>query len=281
MEREVAFPSSMVDRITPATTDEDRAGLTSEYGIVDRWPVVSEPFRQWVIEDEFCQGRPPWESAGALITDDVTPYEQLKLRVLNAGHSTLAYLAALAGYELVDQVMEDPWFAGFLTQFLHDEVIPVLPPVPGVDVRAYTEEIIERFSNPAIRDQVSRLCLDGSSKFPTFLMPTIRAQLEGGGPIELSALALAGWCQYLLGKSDSGADLDLAADSKLDSAVAHARSSVTEPAAFLGFTEVFGEVGSHPRIQEAFVMALISLRQHGSRTTLKEWLANGDGGRSV
>jgi mannitol 2-dehydrogenase len=164
----------MVDRITPATTDADRAFLVQEYGLDDGWPVVTEPFRQWVIEDDFVAGRPPWEDLDVTVTRDVEPYELMKLRLLNAGHSTMAYLAALAGIEFVHEAVHDPQIGRFLRSFLEHEAGPVLPDIPGIDVEAYQAKLIERFSNPAIGDQISRLCLDGSAKFPKFLMPTVR-----------------------------------------------------------------------------------------------------------
>lgn len=268
LERDGAFPNSMVDRITPATTSSDRGMLVSEYGLNDGWPVMTEPFRQWVIEDEFSLGRPPWEEVGAMVTSDVAPYERMKLRVLNAGHSTLAYLAALAGHELVHEATADPLFARFLGTFLREEAVPVLPPVPDIDIESYVTEVITRFSNPSIRDQIARLCLDGSSKFPTFLIPTIRAQLEVGGPIEMSAMALAGWCHYLAGKDDAGREIQPAPDSMIETAISYARASVERPEAFLGFAEVFGDLASSQRLRETFEASLRSLRTNGARATL-------------
>lgn len=269
---EVAFPNSMVDRITPATDNSDRTHLETEYGLIDRWPVVAEPFRQWVIEDSFSQGRPRWEDAGALITADVTPYELLKLRLLNAGHSTIAYLGALAGYEHVDSVMGNPEFALFLERFLDEEASPVLPRVSGVDVADYKRTLIGRFSNPAIRDQVARLCLDGSSKFPIFVLPTIAAQISSGGSTRFAALALAGWCQYLLGVDDSGNEMRLAADPRMKEAQSYARSSLQEAAAFLEFAEVFPkDLASHAGFRSDFADALQSIRIRGSLATVAAW----------
>lgn len=271
--RDVAFPNSMVDRITPATQDAHRSLLSAEYGLADRWPVVAEPFRQWVIEDTFPAGRPPWEDAGALLTDDVEPYEVLKLRLLNAGHSTMAYLAALAGYTAVDRIMADDDFALYVKRFLDQEAGPVLPAVPGVDIEAYKADIVERFSNPAIGDQVSRLCLDGSSKFPVFLMPTIRAQLRANGNVPLAALALAGWCQYLLGADDAGRLLPVADDPRQDVASRFAAASLREPLAFLDFAAVFpNDVASHQSFRSDFTRALASLRSRGAQTTVAEWV---------
>ena len=195
----VTFPNSMVDRITPQTTDADRAFLSEQYGLVDRWPVVAEPFIQWVIEDDFAAGRPPYEEVGVLMTDDVRPYETLKLRILNAGHSVITYLAALAGHTYIHEIMASPPLARYLQQFHDQEATPSLPPVRGIDVSQYKRVVAERFANPEVRDQVARVCQDGTSKWPKFLVPTVESQLEQGGQVKLSALALASWCQYLLG----------------------------------------------------------------------------------
>jgi len=273
VERYVAFPNSMVDRITPATSDADRAFLRDEYGLIDRWPVVSETFSQWVIEDVFPYGRPSFDDAGALFTSDVGPYETLKLRLLNAGHSTLAYLAALRGIEFVHQVMQDPLFARFLQRFHDDEAGPSLPPVVGIDVEAYKATVRERFANPEVGDQVARICLDGSSKFPKFLIPTIESQLDRGDRIALGALALAGWCQYLIGTDDQGGVLKLAPDPLLESVCDQPRAPVETPAAFLRFGEVFGKrLPLDPVFVPAFVDALVSLRTVGTQATLKRWL---------
>ena len=265
----VSFPNSMVDRITPATSDSDRTWLASAYGFEDRWPVVTEPFRQWVVEDNFAGERPPLEDLDIIITDDVEPYEFMKLRLLNASHSCLAYLSALAGIETVDEAMAQPFIARYVRAFLDDESKPVLPPVAGIDIDAYNDSLIERFSNPAIGDQISRLCLDGSAKFPKFLMPTVRAQVEAGGPVALSSLALAGWCQYLLGVDGNGDAINLAADPNLAEAVAHAERSVDDPAAFLEFTPVFGaDLADSEAFRTTFVAALQQIRTVGVRSAI-------------
>jgi len=230
---------------------------------------VSEPFRQWVIEDSFDRDRPPWEEVGVTVTSDVEPFELMKLRMLNAGHSCMAYLAALAGIERVDSAMEEPRIDRFLRRFLESEAGPVLPQIPGIDVPAYTASLLERFSNPAIGDQISRLCLDGSAKFPKFLLPTVRAQLARGGPVDLSALALAGWCAYLLGVADDGAAISHASDPDLETARSYAAASAKEPSRFLAYRSVFGDdLPLEPRFVEAFGTALRSLRSLGVRSTL-------------
>jgi mannitol 2-dehydrogenase len=271
--RNVAFPNSMVDRITPQTTEADRDFLADQYGLVDRWPVVAETFIQWVIEDEFPYGRPPYEDVGVLVTDDVRPYETLKLRILNAGHSTLTYMAALVGHTYIHEIMADPPMASYLRRFHDDEATPSLPPVAGIDVTDYKRVVAERFANPQVRDQVARVCLDGTSKWPKFLVPTIESQLDTGGEIKLSALALAGWCQYLLGRDDEGNDISISPDPRLAEAQEYARESVSEPAAFLGFSDVFGSrIPADPRFVSAFIDALESLRERGTHRTLERWL---------
>jgi mannitol 2-dehydrogenase len=269
----------MVDRITPATTDADRVWLAHEYGIADGWPVVSEPFRQWVIEDSFEGDRPPWEEVGVTVTSDVEPYELMKLRLLNAGHSCMAYLAALAGIERVDSAMAEPRVDRFLRRFLVTEAGPVLPQIPGIDVPVYMASLLERFANPAIGDQISRLCLDGSAKFPKFLLPTVRAQLARGGPVDLSALALAGWCAYLLGRADDGSAITLASDPDLESARSYATNSTEEPSNFLEYRSVFGDdLPRDPRFVESFTKALRSLRVVGVRSTLDVLVPDGKQG---
>ncbi len=265
----VSFPNSMVDRITPATADSDRAWLAETEGINDHWPVVAEPFIQWVVEDAFAGDRPPLEKIDVIVTSEVEPYEFMKLRLLNAGHSCLAYLSALLGIEKVHEAMADDHIRRFVSSFLHLEAQPVLEAVPGVDVDAYIATLIERFSNPNIGDQISRLCLDGSAKFPKFLLPTIVEQLKVGGPIQLASLALAGWCQYLSGTTEDGASIDLADDPRLDSAVELARASETNPAAFLTFGAVFdGDLASSPEFTAAFVGTLELLRSKGVRESI-------------
>ncbi|MEM9467567.1 MAG: mannitol dehydrogenase family protein [Actinomycetota bacterium] len=267
----VSFPNSMVDRITPATTDDDRRWLAETHGIVDAWPVATEPFRQWVVEDAFAGDRLPFDRLDVLTTSDVEPYELMKLRLLNSGHSCLAYLAALDGLDTVDTAMATPHLRSFLEAFLSREAQPVLPPISGIDIDAYTTSLLERFSNPNIGDQISRLCLDGTAKFPKFLLPTVRNQLSTGGPIRLAALALAGWCEYLTGPGDT-----LANDPRLDEARAFAARSTSEPATFLSFREVFGDdLATADRFVESFVNALGHLRERGVRSAVEDALSEG------
>ena len=279
IEAEVAFPNGMVDRITPSTTAADRDWLLTERGLIDRWPVVAEPFRQWALENAFAGDAPPLADVGVLVTGDVEPYELLKLRLLNASHSCLAYLAALAGFEYVDRVMATSEFRAFVDRFMYDEAIPALPVVPGVDVEEYADELVGRFSNAAIGDQVARLCLDGSSKFPKFLLPTVRFHLERGGSVRFAALALAGWCQYLRGFDDAGRPIEISHDPRSAELRGYAEASEADPRAFIDFVPVFGrDLIADDRFVTAFTDALQSLRDVGVRSTLDEAVKQGPNG---
>jgi mannitol 2-dehydrogenase len=255
----------MVDRITPVTTDADREWLVRTYGIVDRWPVVAEPFRQWVVEGHFVSGRPQWEDAGVLFTDDVRSWELYKLRMLNATHSTMAYLCALAGIVYVDEAMTTPTVRAYSERFLAGEAIPSLKPIPGHPREDYAATVVERFTNTGVRDQIARLCIDGTAKFPTFLMPTIEHHLASGGPIERGALALAGWARYL----GTVPPAEQAADASADLARQHAAAALTDPARFLDFDRVFSPaVRDDERFREAFVAAYRSIADRGALETM-------------
>jgi mannitol 2-dehydrogenase len=235
VEENCSFPNSMVDRITPVTADADREWLLESTGIEDTWPVVAEPFRQWVVEDKFAAGRPPWEDVGALVTDRVHDWELYKLRMLNAGHSCMAYLSALAGITYVHEAMAVPAVQTFLEDLLHREAMPTLVEIPGHPREDYIASVLERFANGGVRDQIARVCIDGSAKFPTFLIPTIVRQLEIDGPIERAATALAGWARYL-GVVDPA---DQSFDAAGDTARRYAADALADSQAFLGYDAVF------------------------------------------
>ena len=277
IEANIAFPNSMVDRITPATVDADREWLLDEYGIVDRWPVVTEPFIQWVVEDNFAGDRLPLEDLDVIVTTDVEPYEQMKLRLLNAGHSCIAYLAALEGIDTVDKALATPHLRRYLEYFLRIEAQPFVADVPGIDLDEYVSSLLERFSNPSIGDQISRLCLDGSAKFPKFLLPTVDAALRTYARIDAAALALAGWCEYLGGKDELGRPIAHADDPNLSEAIAHAHLSRTDPAAFLDFAQVFSpSLRDDERFRRAFVTALDAIRSAGVRSAIAETIPSDD-----
>jgi mannitol 2-dehydrogenase len=268
VEREVSFPNSMVDRITPATTDEDRAEVAERFGIEDGWPVVCEPFTQWVLEDRFSLGRPPLEDAGVQLVDDVEPYELMKLRLLNAGHQALAYLGYLAGYRLVHDAAQDPLFQRFLLGYMEEEATPTLRPVPGVDLDDYRRNLIERFSNAAIRDTLARLAFDGSERLPKWLLPVVRENLATGGEVRRSAAVVAGWARYSEGVDEQGQPIDIA-DRRRDSLMERARRQREDPLAFLADRELFGDLIDDERFTGHYVETLTSLYERGARATLE------------
>ncbi len=206
IEQNVAFPNSMVDRITPATTDSDRRLLSARFGIEDQWPVVSEPFRQWVIEDVFCNGRPAWELAGAQFTTEVSQFEAVKLRLLNGSHFAMAYLSALLGFEFVHDVMADDRMRRYLRSYM-DEVTPTVPVPSGMDIPQYKATLIHRFSNHALCDQIGRICAQGSSKISKFLLPSLGELLAAELPTRFLALAIASWLRYMRGRDEQGLPL--------------------------------------------------------------------------
>ncbi len=259
-EQHCTFPNSMVDRITPATSDADRAWLVETVGIQDRWPVVAEPFRQWVVEDNFVSGRPRWEDVGVMFSDRVHDWELYKLRLLNAGHSTMAYLAALAGVTYVDEAIAIDSVRNFLERLLYDEAVPPLARIPGHSPEDYVVSVLARFANTGVRDQIARLCVDGSAKFPTFVLPTVAFQLQRGGPIERCALAVAGWARYLAEFPPE----QQAFDASGDKARLHASRAIGDPVRFLEFDEVFPpEIRDDPRFRASFVSACDRLAEVG------------------
>ncbi|UXA09533.1 mannitol dehydrogenase family protein [Mycobacterium sp. SMC-2] len=261
------FPSSMVDRITPATTLEMAAEVRSDFGVNDRWPVVAEPFSAWVLEDDFADGRPPLERAGALLVDDVRPYELMKLRLLNAGHQCLCYFAHLCGFEFVHEAARDPLFAKFLLAYFDTEAIPTLPPVPGIDLHEYGRTLVERFANPAVRDTVARICAYSSDRIPKWLFPVICDNLAGSGPVRLAAAAVASWARYAEGVDEWGQPYEVV-DQLADSLIPIARSQHENPTAFIELTAVFCDLTHQPRFVEAYRWALDSLHHKGARATL-------------
>jgi mannitol 2-dehydrogenase len=270
VERSCTFPNSMVDRITPQTKDEDRAWLHDEIGIDDGWPVVCESFRQWVIEDDFAAGRPAWEDAGALFTDRVHDWELYKLRMLNASHSCMAYLMALAGVVYVDEAMAIPAVRRYLEQLLRTEAIPTLTQIPDHPAADYAETVLHRFGNTGVRDQIARLCIDGTAKFPSFLIPTVEAQLEQGGAVSCSALALAAWSRYLATVPPG----ERAPDSRGERAAALAAESLADPLQFLELDEVFtAPIRSSPRFRKLFEAASQSLATHGPLEAIERVLS--------
>ncbi len=271
IEQNATFPNSMVDRITPQTTDADRAIVRAEFGIDDAWPVVCEPFKQWIIEDKFSNGRPPWENAGAQFVPDVAPYETMKLSLLNGSHFAMAYLGFLAGFQTVPDLMADPEFRTFITRLMDDEVTPLLSPVPGIDLADYKATLLHRFDNPAIKDQITRLCLNGSPKFPQYLRPSLEVALQTGRSRRLLTLALAGWLRYLTGEDEQGLAYVID-DPRAAELTALARQGGTDPRLLLALTDVFGELGQTAELVRELEADLTRLYAVGAQVTLSEAL---------
>jgi mannitol 2-dehydrogenase len=263
----VHFPNSMVDRITPVTTDEDRAVLAKRFGIVDAWPVVCEPFTQWVLEDHFALGRPPYEDAGVQLVSDVEPYELMKLRLLNASHQALCYLGYLAGYRYVHEVCQDPLFVAFLRNYMDLEGTPTLRPVPGVDLDLYKATLIQRFANPEVRDTLARLCAESSDRIPKWVLPVIREELANGGEISRAVLVVAAWARYAEGVDENGEAITVV-DRLSEQLVAAAQSQRSDPTAFIAQRDLFGDLIDDERFVSNYTSALESLHSRGARATL-------------
>ncbi|MCM5553828.1 mannitol dehydrogenase family protein [Pleomorphomonas sp. NRK KF1] len=272
----VAFPSSMVDRITPATKEADRAIVNAGLGLDDAWPVVAEPFHQWVIEDRFPGGRPAWEAAGAILTDDVHPFETMKLRCLNGAHSTLAYLSVLGGIETVAEAMADPLLPKVIRQLWDDDIIPTVPPVPGTDVAAYTRDLEERFRNPGIRHLTLQISSDGSQKLgPRLLAPAAERIAVKNAP-RVVPLTVAAWMAFLRQGDDQGRAW-LVADPMAARLTAIAREHKDDPAALADALFSLGEIfppaiaGDAP-FRKATIQHLRSLLDRGLAATLTAFL---------
>ena len=263
-----AFPATMVDRLVPATTEDDLACNAEAIGLRDEGFVKTEPFSQWVIEDDFRGPRPCWEAGGALVVPNVEPYELAKLRLLNGAHSTIAYLGSLAGFEYVHQAMGDPEFAAFIRRLMAEEISPVTPEPEGLDYRAYIDTLLARFANPALRHRTRQIAMDGSQKLPLRLLDTVRSQLERGGPIAGLCLAVAAWMRYCLGRDEQGRQYEVDDPlapriAKISTAASRDASSLAQ--AFLSLQEVFGaDLPADPRFRTGIEHELDSLLQHGA-----------------
>jgi mannitol 2-dehydrogenase len=262
----------MVDRITPSTTDADRAALREEFGVEDGWPVPAEPFTQWIVEDEFPTGRPALESVGVQFVDDVGPYELMKLRLLNAGHQAIAYFGAPLRYALVDQALRDERIRTYLERYMADEAAPTLGELPGIDLEGYMRTLIERFSNPRMRDTLVRLATDGSNRMATFTLPAIRANLDGGRPIRLGAAMVAAWAHYwaLVGRGEIVAP---EVPDDVHAAEMTAAALDPRPEAFTELEVLFGDLGQDRTFLAQYLAQRASLAQRGVHTTLDDLLA--------
>lgn len=274
MRQNVPFPNSMVDRITPVTTDEDRSAIAKDFGIVDQWPVVCEPFEQWVLEDHFALGRPPFEDAGVQLVEDVEPYELMKLRLLNATHQGMCYFGYLAGYRYAHEAAQDPLFSTFLLDYMNHEGGPTLSPLPGVDLPLYKNTLIERYSNEHVRDTLARLCAESSDRIPKWLLPVVQINLKNDGEIVRSAGIVASWARYAEGTDESGERITVV-DRLKEPLMAAAARQREDKLAFLRNRDVFGDLVDNDRFTAAYLKTLDTLHTKGARAAVEELVALG------
>ena len=269
---EVAFPNGMVDRITPATGPHERA-IAARFGLDDPVPVTCEPFRQWVLEDHFPAGRPALEKVGVTFTDHVHAFESMKIRILNGGHAIIAYPGGLRDIAFVHDAMADPQIRSFLDAVLTREVVPIVPPVPGVVLHDYKAQVVDRFSNPEVADTIRRLCLDGSNRQPKFIVPSIRDGLAAGRSVEGLTLLSALWCRYCFGRSETGAEI-AANDPNWGQLMDHAARAKDTPAVWLELRSVYGDLGGDAGFAAEFDGALRAVWAEGSVAVIARYLAS-------
>ncbi|WIY51807.1 mannitol dehydrogenase family protein [Devosia sp. YIM 151766] len=266
-----AFPSTMVDRIVPSTTEADREEVAGLIGADDAWPIMTEPFTQWVIEDDFPEGRPAFEKAGAQLVGDVEPFEHMKLRMLNGSHSTMAYAGYLGGYDAIADVMGDPAYVKLIRELMSEEVMPTLD-MPGADLETYRDQLLERFRNPALKHRTWQIAMDGSQKLPQRLLGTIRDRLAAGQGIERLALGVAAWMRYVTGVAEDGSDIDVRDPHALKMHAIAAGAGDDPVALFEGLTaltEVFGtDLAGNAVFRSAVIGHLESLFDDGARATV-------------
>jgi len=258
--REVAFPRSMVDSITPASDDALRERVAAALGVEDAWPVQREPYTQWVVEDDFRNGRPPLERVGVVMSGDIAGYDRAKLRLLNAPHSALAYLGSLMEIETVAAAMREPVLAGFVERLMREDIVPSLARLDGFDADAYIDAILERFRNPAIRHLLAQIAWDGSQKIPVRLLGTIAEALAAGRSVDRLCLPVAGWMRFVRRQAQRGvAIVDPLADALATIGAAATGDAAHDVAALLRLENVFAPLASDPRFVEALHVAYAAL----------------------
>ncbi|MEM1287842.1 MAG: mannitol dehydrogenase family protein [Pseudomonadota bacterium] len=279
----LSCPSTMVDRIVPATTDANREQIAAILGTEDAWPVVAEPFSQFVVEDNFPSGRPAWEGHGVTMTDDVEAFEKMKLRMLNGSHSTLAYLGYLAGYDTVYSAISDEHLEGLVSALMSEEILPTLNIPKQANGFDYRDQLLERFANPGLKHQLSQIAMDGSQKLPQRLLGTIQDLINVGQPFDRLALGVAAWMRYATGLDERGERF------VVQDPLAHlfpaitdaARADASAPAGFNADTlrdgfirleAVFGTaLPSHEEFRVRVGNALKMLCEKGARATIRAY----------
>ena len=266
-----SFPNGMVDRIAPATGERERRQIVEKYGVADGAPVFCEDYLQWVLEDDFVAGRPGLDSVGVQFVDDVTPFETMKIRILNGGHAVIAYPAGLLDMERFGEAMAHPLITAYHDKVEREEIIPIVPPVPDTSLDEYYSSVLSRFSNPNIDDTVRRLCFDGSNRQPKFIVPSVADRLAEDASVEGLALASAFWCRYCFGESESGASIE-SNDPVWDELVERACTARTEPAAWLDMRDVYGDLARDERFSRPFADALNALWAEGTENVLRRYV---------
>jgi fructuronate reductase/mannitol 2-dehydrogenase len=272
IDEHVAFPSSMVDRITPGTSDEATELLEREFGVADRHPVVAEPFRQWILEDEFCNGRPPLERVGVQFVDDVAPYELMKKRLLNGSHTALGHVGSLLGHRTTDEAMADPLCREYIASLMRDEVAPLLPEAPGVDLQEYCATLLDRFSNPRIQDDLERLCRRASAKMPSYLLPSVHDARAAGRPCELLTVAVAFWLRRLGGVDFAGNEITTD-DPRADELQQLVAQGEGDPRPLLADRAVFGDLADDEDFAGHVEQLLRLLEEDGPQATIQRVLS--------
>jgi fructuronate reductase len=272
----VAFPATMIDRIVPATTQSDVAENAAAVGLRDEAYVKTEPFRQWVIEDVFCDARPAWEAGGALFVSDVGPFEVAKLQLLNGPHSAIAYLGCLAGFGYVHEAMNDATLNAFVRRMMTDDIAPVTPEPREMDHATYIKELLKRFGNVALQHRTSQIAMDGSQKLPQRILSTIRAQLKRGGPVASLGLVVAAWMRYALGRDEHGQRIEVH-DPLAPKFAAIAAQRLGNPAAiadrFLAIREIFGtDLPAQVRFRSTVTESLRQLLEQGTADTVRRFV---------
>ena len=270
-------PSTMVDRIVPATTDTDRARIAGLLGCQDAWPVMTEPFSQWVIEDDFPQGRPDWAQFGVQFVEDVAPFELMKLRLLNGSHSSIAYLGYLAGRQTVSEAMAMPALRQFVGHLMAREVAPTLHVPEGTDLAAYQRDLISRFDNSALHHRTWQIAMDGSQKLPQRLLGTIRDRLQAGQSIDALTLGVAAWMRYVTGIAEDGSAIDVRDPMQARLAECAAKAGMNGAkivAGLLEISEIFGDdLPRNPAFRQRIEAALTDLLAKGAEKTVEDFAA--------
>ncbi|MCK0168228.1 mannitol dehydrogenase family protein [Jannaschia sp. S6380] len=264
------FPNAMVDCIVPATGEAERA-LARDFGVADRAPVTHEPFRQWVMEDRFCAGRPDWDQAGATFTDDVHAYEAMKLRLLNAGHQILANPGEVLGLATIADCMAHDAVGPLFRIVASREIAPHVAAVPGMTPAAYIKLTADRFANPQIRDTTRRVAFDGSARHPGFLLPVIRDALAADAPIAGLALVEAAWARMCAGLREDGTEI-APNDPHWSRLQATAQAARDQPAAWLAQRDIYGDLAGEPRLEEAFAPWLAMIWSDGMEAAIAHYL---------